>query len=211
MDTTVENITGFTPDRKTMLPIPLPVDLHDWATRHEPLISRLSQSITVTSTPLSENALWNSIAENFSGDWKEKHAELLRTEKRLAQLMAPENMPLGLVGGALHSDETNDAERKHTLALADFTIVNETLRQEPGLNKLLGALLQYQHTLSKSLDLSKTVASASAAFDTVAAPEFASAKKPATGLSLSFKSIAAKLLKKPAQARKPNVQSPSLT
>ena len=210
MDTTVENITGFTPDRKTLLPIALPVDLHDWATRHEPMISRLSQSIKVTSTPLSENALWNVIAENFSGDWKEKHAELLRTEKRLAQLMAPENMPLGLVGAALHSDETNAAERQHTLALVDFTIVNETLRQEPGLNKLLGALLHYQHTVAKSLDLSKTTADVSAAFDTVAAPEVTAAKKPATGLSLSFKSIAAKLLKRPmAVALKAKATAPT--
>ena len=217
MDTTVENISGLErPDRTTLLPIPLPVDLHDWATRHEPMISRLSQSITVISQPLNETALWHVIAEHFSGDWKEKHAELLRTEKHLAQLMSPENAPLGLVGAALHSDETNHAAKQHTLALADFTIINETLRQQEEMHKLLGAVLAYHQTVTQSLDLSRNIAGISQSFGMVAAAEpgeapqagnafgKSAAKKPAPeGLSLSFKQIAAKLLGRPVSGMKP--------
>lgn len=229
MDTVIENIAGAdAPDRKTLLPMALPVDLHDWATRHAPMISRLSQSFTVTSTPLSENALWNVIAEHFSGDWKEKHAELQRAEKRLAQIMAPENVPLGLVGAALHSNETNDVARHHALALADFTIINETLRQQEELHKLLGVMLDYQHTLAKSHGISQNLAGITQSFGAVASMEpgavpeagaafgKSAAKKPVVeGLSLSFKQIASKLWgrtseeAKPAKAKQPTA-SPAL-
>ncbi len=212
MDTTVKDITGLRkPDAKNAPPVALPVDLHDWASRHEPMISRLSQSITARPAPLSEDALWETIAEHFSGDWKEKRQELARAEHRLAQIMQPENMPLGLVGAALHSDETNAAAREHVLALADFTIVNETLRQQKELHGLLGALLDYQHTVTKSLALTKNLAGITQAFADVADAEPAvvpdagrafgkkAAKKPEPeGLSLSFKQIASKLLGRPA-------------
>jgi hypothetical protein len=218
MDTTVENITGLLePDRKLTLQIP--VDLRDWAHRHEPRISILSQSIKGTSTPLTENAVWHRIAEAFSGEWKDKHTELQRTEKRLAHLNAPENMPLGLVGAALHSDEINDATDKHTLALVDFTIVNEDLRQQRELHTLLGALLHYQQTVTQSMHVSRDVAAASDQLDLVAGitPEAGkafgktAAKKPEkAGLSLSFKSFAAKLLRKPGAQPAPKSKGNTL-
>jgi hypothetical protein len=171
MDTTVENISGTAPEKKDSLPIPLPGEMLDWAIKNEPLISRLSQSFAVVSTPLPADDVWKLIAENYSPDWKDKHDELQRSEKRLAQLMTPENMPLGLVGAALHSDETNAANSKHTQALVDFTITNETLRQQDDLHKLLGALLAYQETVTKSLDLSHSAAGINSAFGSVAALE----------------------------------------
>lgn len=195
METAVQDISSGNDGQPACLPLPL--DLQEWARRHEPLISRLSHSITVTAAPLSESALWGIIAEHYSGDWKEKREELQRAESRLAKLMAPENMPLGLVGAALHSDETTAAEQHHTLALADFTIIDETLRQQRELHGLLGALLDYQRTLNKSLDLSRSVLDVTQAFDAVAD------KKPASGgLSLSFKQIAAKLRRKPSPKTK---------
>jgi hypothetical protein len=221
MDTTVENISGAAmPEKKDSLPIPLPGEMLDWAIQNESLISRLSQSFAVVSTPLPENDVWKLIAENYSGDWREKHEELQRSEKRLAQLMAPENKPLGLVGAALHSDETNAAEEKHTKALVDFTITNETLRQQDDLHKLLGALLAYQETVTKSLDLSRDVAGVTSAFGSVAAleqaaPEAGSAfmkastkEKEPDGLSSSFLQKASKFLGISSAAPEPKEETP---
>lgn len=221
MDTTVENISGTaTPEKKDTLPIPLPGEMLDWAIQNEPLISRLSQSFAVVSTPLPENDVWKLIAENYSGEWKDKHDELQRTEKRLAQLMAPENAPLGLVGAALHSDETNAATNQHTQALVDFTITNETLRQQEELHKLLGALLTYQDTVTKSLDLSRNAAGLTSAFGSVAAleqgtPEAGSAfmkaatkEKEAEGLSSSFLQKASKFLGLSSAAAEPKEEAP---
>ena len=219
MDTTVENISGTALEKRDTLPIPLPGEMLDWAIQNEPLISRLSQSFAVVSTPLPENDVWKLIAENYSGDWKEKHEELQRTEKQLARLMAPENMPLGLVGAALHSDETNAATKQHTQALVDFTITNETLRQQEDLHKLLGALLVYQDTVTKSLDLSRNVAGITSAFGNVASPEIAvpdagaafktaANKDEPEGLASSFMQKASKFFGLSAAAPEPKEETP---
>ncbi|TAL30765.1 MAG: hypothetical protein EPN97_11825 [Alphaproteobacteria bacterium] len=220
MDTTVENISGTAPEKKDTLPIPLPGEMLDWAIQNEPLISRLSKSFSVVSTPLPADDVWKLIAENYSDDWKEKHDELQRTEKQLAQLMSPENKPLGLVGAALHSDETNAAEDKHTKALVDFTITNETLRQQDDLHKLMGALLAYQETVTKSLDLSRDVRGITSAFGSVAAleqdtPEAGSAfmkaatkEKEPEGLSSSFLQKASKFFGLSSAAPEPKEETP---
>lgn len=222
MDTTVENISGTAPEKKDSLPIPLPGEMLDWAIQNEPLISRLSQSFAVVSTPLPADDVWKLIAENVSPDWKDKHDELQRSEKRLAQLMSPENMPLGLVGAALHSDETNAATKQHTMALVDFTITNETLRQQEDLHKLLGALLVYQDTVTKSLDLSRNVAGVTSAFGSVAGPDIAmpdagaafktaANKDEPEGLSSSFMQKASKFFGLSPAAPEPKEETPAPT
>ena len=100
----------------------------------------------------------------------------IEPEKRFVH--APENRPLGLIGSALHSEETNGALRDHALALAGFTIIDETLRQQEELTKLLRAVREHQYTVTQSLEISLQTADVTAAFAVVApAPE----KKEAPG------------------------------
>jgi hypothetical protein len=102
-------------------------------------------------------------------------------------VMLPENMPLGLIGKALHSEETNSAQRAHQNALAGFTIIDETLRQEETLQKLMNAVRSHQQIISQSLDLSRNAASMTAAFATVAgfdAPETTETPQRKSGFNL---------------------------
>ena len=220
MDTTVENISGSAPEKKDSLPIPLPGEMLDWAIQNEPLISRLSQSFAVVSQPLSEKEVWNLVAGNYSDEWKDKHDNLKRTEKQLEQLMSPENKPLGPIGAAMDSDRTNAADALHTAALIDFTITNEALRQQDDLHKLVGALLAYQATVTKSMDVSRDVAGVTSTFGRVAAPEqdapeagsafmkAATKEKEAEGLSSSFLQKASKFLGLSAAAPEPKEETP---
>lgn len=207
MDTLAEIKTGPEPGNKDVPVIVLPDDLRDWASRHEPMISRLSQSISSIPAALPEASLWELIAETWSAEWTQARAQLTAAENDLENLMKPENRPLGLIGSALHGEETNAAEQRHSLALADFTIINETLRQQEELHRLLRAALDYQQMLGKSLDISRKLAGITDAFahvasdDPHAAPDFSRAaerRAEQEPLSFSFRHIAAKLMGKQA-------------
>ncbi|MEZ0262888.1 MAG: hypothetical protein ACAH80_17920 [Alphaproteobacteria bacterium] len=151
--------------------ITLPDELQDWATRNEPMISRLSAAIKLKPAPLPENHLWDMIASMYSTDWTNAKATVNAAERQLTHLNLPENRPLGLIGAAMHSDETVAAERQLRKAVLDFTIVNENLRTQVELNHLLMALLDHQATLHRSAQVSSEVSNVSAEFGAVAGLE----------------------------------------
>jgi hypothetical protein len=173
MDLEVKDHTrGKSPGTEDDVPvIMLPDEMQDWATRNEPMISRLSAAIKFKSAPLNEHALWDMIASMYSTDWTNAKATLNAAERQVNHLSLPENRPLGLIGAAMHSDETVAADRQLQQALADFTILNETLRAEVALNHLLLALVSHQATLHGSQQLSTQTARVSAEFGAVAGLE----------------------------------------
>jgi len=163
---------GGTPPNTGDTPvITLPDELQDWATRNEPMISRLSAAIKIKPAPLPENHLWDMIASMYSSDWTNAKATLNAAERQINHLKLPENRPLGLIGAAMHSDETVAAERQLEKALADFTILNEDLRAQVELNHLLMALVTHQATIHSSADISTQLSKVSAEFGAVAGIE----------------------------------------
>ena len=147
--------------------IRLPDEMQDWAEANKPMISRLASAIAQKPT-ISEGAIWDMIASEFSPEWMHAKSTLNSAEQQIKFINLPENMPLGLIGKALHSEETNGAHRAHAHALAGFTIIDETLRQEQVLQKLLDAVKSHQQIITQSLELSRNAASMTAAFSTVA-------------------------------------------
>jgi hypothetical protein len=182
----------------------LPSDVQNWISSHHNLATNLSDSLSLRQGTLTENAAWDLIAGHYSPEWTSANATLKAAKRQHDHLHAPENKPLGRIGAALHSDETNEAERAYHDALAGFTIINETLRQDDKLHRVLGAVMAWHSTVTASHELSRQAASATEAFTTAITPEssagdFAAAaqKKPAKipgALSLNFKGLAAKLL-----------------
>lgn len=151
--------------------ISLPDDMQDWAQDNAPMISRLSAAIR-EKPDMSEKTLWGMIASEFSPEWSHAKSSLKSAEKQMRFVHAPENMPLGLIGSALHSEETNNAQRDLAMALAGFTIIDETLRQQEYLSKLLRAVRNHQHSITQSLEISLNAADVTVAFAAVApAPE----------------------------------------
>lgn len=183
--------------------IMLPDEMQDWASRNEPMISRLSAAITIKKTPLNEHHLWDMIASMYSSDWTNAKATLNAAERQVNHLKLPENRPLGLIGAAMHSDETVAADRQLQKALADFTILNEDLRAQVELNHLLMALVTHQKTLHGSESLSTLASRVSAEFGAVAGVE---GDEPAD-IGYDFDKVSQK---KPAKAQKPAAEG-SLT
>jgi len=177
--------------------IPLPDELRDWAEHHKPMLFRLSSVIT-EKPALSEQAMWELIAGEYSPEWMHARTSLKNAQAKLDDVLSPLNMPLGLIGEALHSDETNLAKRMHTAALVGFTVINETLRAEERLTQLLEALKVHAHTVHQSLELSRNAASMTAEFASVATIE----PEPVSAAS-GFGKVAGRFEERP---RKPEAQ-----
>lgn len=177
--------------------ITLPSDMQDWAEANKPMISRLSSALAKKPS-MHEGAVWDLIAAEFSPEWMHAKSNLKSAEQHVNYLALPENMPLGLIGGALQSDEVNHAHQTLADAMAGFTIIDEQLRQHDALKSLLGAVRQHQKVVSQSLEVSRRMERMTAAFADVASfdsdtPE--APQKPKTfslkngQLSLSFASV----------------------
>ncbi len=208
MTATVHDITSIDDIR-------VPDELRDWAERHKPMISRLAQALN-NKPVTNEQSLWEMLAAEYSPEWLKARESLLRAERQLDEVMNPMNRPLGLIGAALHSDETTHAERIHNICLTGFTVINENLRSEERLAKLLDALKDHAHTIHQSLELSRNAASMTAEFASVAAMEMEPVsastdfgkiagrpeEKPQRGgyLATSFRNLGAKLFGGPKKA-----------
>ena len=186
MDTSVENPL-----------ITLPSDMQDWAEANKPMISRLSSALAKKPT-MHEGAIWEMIAGEFSPEWMHAKSNLKSAEQHVKYLALPENMPLGLIGGALQSEEINHAHQTFAEAMAGFTIIDEQLRQHDALKSLLGAVRQHQKVVSQSLEVSRRMERMTAAFasvasldaDVVEAPQKQKTFSLKNGqLSLSFASV----------------------
>ena len=206
--------------------VSLPEELADWARTHAASVSRVITQL-LRKPLLHEQALWEIVAGEFSPEWEKARRSLLRAEAQVAEAMKPENMPLGLIGKALHSDEINHITRIHNIALTGFTVINETLRGEEPLVKFYGVLREHQSALQQSLELSRNIARMNAEFaaaatldDTFVSPQGGVDKTtrrtriagtPRIGaLTRSFTTLGTKLFggkpaKRPANTKKPDM------
>jgi hypothetical protein len=106
--------------------------------------------------------LWETVAADASKEWQAARQTLESAEERLREMEAPENAPLGLIGDALQSGEVNATREQFYAALADFTKIDETLRQREDLRQALALLIGDHLSAEKSLQLSAGVESVSA-------------------------------------------------
>jgi hypothetical protein len=89
---------------------------------------------------LPENTLWDMIADTWSTDWARARTHLGDAANDLYERQKPENIPLGAIGLALDAGELDQSEKRYREALADFTVINEALRQDEKLSRLLEIL-----------------------------------------------------------------------
>jgi hypothetical protein len=194
----------------------LPHDLSEWITSNKQLVAEVKQALRVTGETLSEDALWELIARGTSSEWSTAHTKLKTAETEWKQLFNPDRTSLGLIGMALDGDEYNEVTQRHDLALAEFTLINEGLRQRPDLRNLLDVLTVVQRKIQSSMALTEETLSATndlntaqlitldearprltsgtsaVAFNQAAVVDIAPQEKPQP-LSSFFKSVANKL------------------
>ncbi len=135
---------------KSAVLVGLPDELLEWVEQNQDLILRIQAALKDSYANLTNDQLWEAIAANSSPEWRLARADLQDAEKTWNSLHHPAKMPLGLIGQALDSEETNSAGDRYTLSLSHFTIIDEGLRQRPDLEKLLNVLLVQKRMLGGS-------------------------------------------------------------
>ena len=135
----------------------LPDELSEWVDRNQELVLRVQQALTDTYETFTEEKLWEAIAENCSPEWSAARKKLQTAETEWTHFNSPEQAPLGAIGQALDSEESSGVEERYTVSLADFTIINEGLRQREDLNRLLSVLLVHQRMLERSKQQTQSV------------------------------------------------------
>jgi hypothetical protein len=164
-----------------------PDEMGRWAQKHAGFVARVKDTLNDLTSPVTETQLWEIIAGNYSATWAEARKHPRTTEEHLKDLLSPENAPLGAIGSALDSVETNHAEDLHIKALAHFTLTNETLMQDKDLSRLLDILQEHQRRIDISRELTMAVQEATRDLDDLV---------PAPALRDKFKSYAGKLFGK---------------
>ena len=104
----------------------------------------------------SETAVWEALAPSINVEWKEARTELERAAKKLNRLHS-EDKPLGLIGQALEGERVNRAEEKYNMALATFTMLDESLRQKDDVRAQLDtAVHELRHRMHLIEEMEKT-------------------------------------------------------
>lgn len=149
--------------------------------------------------------LWSVVASGASPEWLEARRALEAAETRLKEIEEPENAPLGLIGDALQSGEINATREGLYAALADFTRIDEVLRQREDLRQALDLLARDHLTAETSLQVSIVTKSVSAELDrTLNAEE---PREQSISLRDSFSAYAKRILGR--VTRKPTPSAPS--
>lgn len=121
------------------------------------LISRIVRGLQDSNEPLNEKHLWEFIAGNDSTEWQKARHLLREAENRIQHFQSDENVPLGLIGSALESDETTRAGNDYVEALASFTLIDEELRLDSELQRQFNALHAHWAMIEKSLQMAREV------------------------------------------------------
>ena len=135
----------------------LPDELAEWAEQNKEMVLRIHHALSDTYNTLTEEQLWEVIAAAASPEWRTAREELAAAEEQWADLNSPENASLGAIGNALDSEETADVGKNFAVALSDFTIIDEGLRQRADLRKLLQVLLVQRRMLALSGEVTQQV------------------------------------------------------
>jgi len=177
----------------------IPAELDDWVAANPRVLEHVHQALKTADAPLTEIQLWNLVASSYSPEWSEANQNLRTAEQRVRILKSDENRPLGLIGNALEGEAVTDVQSGYMTALIDFTIVNETLHQDPSLQTLMKSLVASQGVLEESLRLSRETAALTASFARASEP-------PNQNIDLgnAFRYFARRMFKpKPAKAATP--------
>lgn len=139
----------------------------EWGRKHRRMMEHITHALDEADSPLTETQLWNLVARTYSPEWAAASAELQDALQQISIHESPENIALGAIGKALQSPTTNGDEQRHATALASFTVIDETLRSDPDLGRLMKTL----HAHSQALEaLSSAIAKAVDDFAEAAAP-----------------------------------------
>lgn len=179
----------------------LPDELAEWADQNRELVRRVQLALSDTYTHLSEDQIWEAIADASSAEWRMARDTLRTAEAQWADLQKPENTALGLIGQALDSDEIDGVREHVSLSLSHFTIINEGLRQRPDLANLLNVLTVQRRMIDQSAERTRQMQRAAAELAEMVSlrEDFHRAARKPSKLKKHFKEYTRKLLnpKKP--------------
>jgi hypothetical protein len=136
-------------------PMALSAILGTWGAENADFLAALEHKMGQTKKTITEAALWDMIADTWSADWGKARAHLGDAANDLFERQKPENVPLGSIGMALDAGELGKSEKRYREALAVFTVINEELRQDENLSRLMTAICDVQNTVDESLAISK--------------------------------------------------------
>lgn len=182
----------------------LPDELMEWADQNRDLVRRVHGALASTYTTLTDEQVWEAVAEANSPEWRAARDNLRSAETQWEDLKRPENTALGLIGQALDSDEIEGLREHYHISLSHFTIINEGLRQRPDLSNLLNVLLVQKRMIDQSAARTQQVMMATETLDDLVhiRSDFNAAARGPTKLQRQFKSYARKILgggRKPAK------------
>lgn len=141
--------------------------------QNQAMINELLAAMGDKAFGATDADIWEMLAERFSPEWRESRDALLRAQKELDERLNDDNVPLGLIGMALDGGETTQYNDAYSTAIANFTMVNENLRQKTDMQQLMGGLLLAQRAMiAAALPAGVTLSNMSAAnaFAQVALP-----------------------------------------
>lgn len=141
------------------------------------LIPRVTAVLAERGAALSEESLWEALAEAHSTEWAGARDALEKAKGKLRHLQSPENMSLGPIGRAMNGAEETAAENEEAEAQARFTLIDEELRNNPHMMAKMETLLDRKSVIEKSLQMSAAARQATRAPGDTAAP----ARKSALG------------------------------
>lgn len=106
---------------------------------------------------VSEDDIWTAIAGNFSLEWKKKYADLCKVNAELAEMDSDDNVSLGPIGLALDSAEREPLVNQQNVVLAEFTQLNELLKQDKDLRDIFSATIKKKKMLERSFNQTQKV------------------------------------------------------
>ena len=202
-------------DRIKATALDLPDELAAWVASNRDLVTRIHEALSTTYETLTEDTLWNVIAENSSEDWRQAKEDLKLVENEWDELNSPATVPLGLIGSALDSHIISPVAEKLSSSIANFNIINEGLKKRDDLTKLLqvfkvvtrildSSAASSQKTKNAAHELNRLDISSAPAFREVTLKDLSNnhAKPKLNSMAALFRAYTQELLRRPATAKK---------
>lgn len=133
-------------------------DFDELCARYAHVTSHVENAQQDSLLPLTESQLWNLVARVHSPPWAEANSRLQTAELHMRIFCNRDNRPLGAIGAALASEDITRLESALMRAQAQFTLVDEQLRQDADLMRLTRGLVMRYAAIEESLGLSQSVA-----------------------------------------------------
>lgn len=125
------------------------------AEENEDLLSVISAKIEETGAMMDESDLWALVATSRSPQWQDAKSNLDECRLDLEDRLSDDNIPLGPIGLAFDAGALDNSRDAFTMALSQYTIIDEELRQRRDLQRTFSQLTMLQKQLKSSYDLSR--------------------------------------------------------